>query len=425
MAMRFSLVRKFTIGISLVACVTYGISAGFIFVLKPWIAPNLSSWAYICIILSLGVVWTGILGYLAARWLAGSLTAIARAAREAASGNLLVEVPMPKSKDELQLLGESFGGMVGSLKEMIRTVIGDAQAASDGAASLSDALAYAAKQVETTSEAVDRIHRAVKEQDSSVEDAVQGAERMREETRRIRSEAQRARDVSGMMERTMNETDKTMEELIRGMARFAAAGDETYETVKRLGDDAAEIESITMAVRDIGEQTHLLALNASIEAARAGEAGAGFSVVAQEIRKLAERSERSVRRIDDMIRSVQLRVREAALLLESQSAAILEESSRRERVQADASQLSSGVASSIEAMRQMESAVEAQSEEVERICRRIEDISARAGRISEGAGQIAGASMEQSAVIQQIASSAEMLQMQSARVLERTRPFRT
>ncbi|TLS50881.1 methyl-accepting chemotaxis protein [Paenibacillus antri] len=423
--MRFSLARKITLGISLVACITYGTSALFIFVFKPWIAPAMNTWLYYSLILMLGVFWTAVLGWLAAKWLIGPLLALSQAAQEAAAGNLRVEVTVRDSKDELHALSRSFHDMVGSLKEMIHGISNSAEVTSAGAESLSQALLQATEQIERMSGAVEEIYEGVQSQERSVGEAWSAAERMREESTRMQGDSRRMRAMSEVMERTMAGSRDTVEQLIVGMERFARSGEATYGMVKRLEADAAEIESITSTVREIAEQTHLLALNASIEAARAGESGAGFSVVASEIRKLAERSEQSVQRINRIIEHVQLQVQETVGLLEEQSLAIREESARRESVQEATREMSAGVADSIEVMQQIERSIEAQSSEAERIHALIAGISDMAGQITAGAKRIADASNEETAIMQEISSSSDILQSQASQVLERTKYFKT
>ncbi len=422
--MRFTLARKIAIGISLVACMTYGTSAIFIFVLKSWIAPQMNTWLYYSIILALGVFWTAALGWLAAKWLTGPLLALSGAAQEAADGNLRVEVSVRDSKDELQVLGRSFQGMVRSLKEMIEGISSGAQTTSAGAETLSQALLQATEQIERMSAAVADIYAGVQAQERSVGDARAAAERMRGESEKMREDSRRMRTMSVVMERTMEGSIETAEQLIEGMERFARSGEATYGMVKRLEADAAEIESITSTVREIAEQTHLLALNASIESARAGEAGAGFSIVAAEIRKLAERSEQSVQQINRIINLVQDEVRHTAELLEAQSLAIREEAARRESVQAATREMSAGVANSVEVMLQIDRSIAAQAAEAERIHSLVSGISDMAGRITASAKRIADASMQETAIMQEISSSSDLLQAQASQVLERTRRFK-
>ena len=110
--------------------------------------------------------------------------------------------------------------------------------------------------------------------------------------------------------------DKSVRDTSEAMSRIDSAVQQTSEKMRLLGIRSSEISEIIDLINDIAAQTNLLALNAAIEAAHAGEAGLGFSVVADEIRKLAERSARATRDVGNLIKSIQSETSEALTAME-------------------------------------------------------------------------------------------------------------
>jgi len=109
---------------------------------------------------------------------------------------------------------------------------------------------------------------------------------------------------------------QAVQDTIGGMNTLREQIQETSKRIKRLGESSQEIGEITELISDITEQTNVLALNAAIQAASAGEAGRGFSVVAEEVQRLAERSADATRQIASLVKAIQSDTQDAVAAME-------------------------------------------------------------------------------------------------------------
>ena len=115
-----------------------------------------------------------------------------------------------------------------------------------------------------------------------------------------------------------------VEDTIRGMNDIREQIQETSKRIKRLGESSQEIGEIVELISDITEQTNVLALNAAIQAASAGEAGRGFTVVAEEVQRLAERSAEATKQIASIVKSIQTDTKDAVAAMETATRDVVE-----------------------------------------------------------------------------------------------------
>ncbi len=216
-----------------------------------------------------------------------------------------------QDRSEFGILSQSVDKMTRSIRKLIQQIL----AAAEQMASSSQQLTASAEQssqaatqvAESTTHVADSSTKQLKlieHTASVVSEMIQGINTVTKNIQTVNDSGKRTSD-------TALEGTKAIKTTIEQMARIGEKTENAAEVIHSLSQYSKEIDKIIGIISSIADQTNLLALNAAIEAARAGDAGRGFSVVAEEVRKLAEQSAQSTKEIVDLIKNVQINTEKA------------------------------------------------------------------------------------------------------------------
>ncbi|HMV63749.1 MAG TPA: PAS domain-containing methyl-accepting chemotaxis protein [Rhodocyclaceae bacterium] len=226
---------------------------------------------------------------LAIRSVVKPLAAVGRAADEIARGNLLCELPQA-GEDEIGILVARLALMRNNLHEIAAALRQEAANLKGSLVQMREAAQVSATRAEEQSSYAGALAAAIEELSVSID--------------HINDNTIRAHGLSADARDGAVEGGQIMVSVSDEISRMSASTQEVVGTMQALEAFAADITKVVDVVSGIADQTNLLALNAAIEAARAGEAGRGFAVVADEVRKLAERTGNSTREITTMVEKV-------------------------------------------------------------------------------------------------------------------------
>jgi methyl-accepting chemotaxis protein len=272
--------------------------------------------------------------------------------------------------NSINKLGDSFSELLGQVSEAV------------------SATASASAQISSSTE---EMAAGAQEQSSQASEVASAVEEMTKTIIETSKTSSLASDTAKNAGSSAKEGGKVVDQTISGMNRIAEVVQKSADTVQQLGKSSEQIGEIIQVIDDIADQTNLLALNAAIEAARAGEQGRGFAVVADEVRKLAERTTKATKEIAGMIKQIQRDTNDAVISMNEGTTEVESGKKLADKAGDSLKEIIIGAESVVDMITQVAAASEEQSSASEEISKNIEAISSVTQESSAGIQQIARA----------------------------------
>ncbi|GHU29335.1 histidine kinase [Betaproteobacteria bacterium] len=297
-----------------------------------------------------------------------------------------------KSTDEVGEMVVAFNSMM----DKLQTSFLDIQKRMEGVNSAVENFSTSAQQVAASSAS----------QSSSTSAMAAAVEEMTVSINTVSSSASEAQSLAHHAGETSDEGGKIIERTAAEMSAIAATVAQASKVIQALGEESEKISSVVQVIKEVADQTNLLALNAAIEAARAGEQGRGFAVVADEVRKLAERTAQSTGDISTMVGKIQVSAKEAVGEMnrvvtqvdEGQTLA-QDAGARIQTIRDEAGRVSQAVTEISNALREQSLASQDIAKHVESIAQMTDENNAAAEDAASGAKQLDQLSHEVSATV--------------------------
>lgn len=376
------------------------------------------------IVLALVLLITiGVVAYLM-REIKSGVNAVLKGAKEGEARNLAYRIPVDRS-DEFGHIAASFNHMFDEFRDMTKEFQASADIVDQSAIQLTETAEQSAEATQSIAQSITEVAGSTQEQMDYVTKTKEEVDAFSEGVdKSLATMNTICRHVEVTTQMTQ-EGGKLVQATVEQMHSIADTVEHSSAVIEKLGERSKEIGAIIDTISGIAEQTNLLALNAAIEAARAGEHGRGFSVVAEEVRKLAEESQEAATKISDLIAAIQKETGAAVSAMETGRA---EAEKGRANVQSTGEGFKA-IMDRIEGIHSDTQLIMGTMQDIDESGKKIvgytDNIHGSSQKISSSTETVSAAAEEQSAGMEEIAASSRQLAEQAQKLKDALGKFRT
>lgn len=361
--------------------------------------------------------------YFVIRSITKPLRRIVASAEKISEGDLTETIEI-KSKDELGVLSQSFNHMAHSLRSLIHGIKDSVEHVASSSEELTASADQTSRATEHITMAIEQFSNGSESQNDKIETTTEQINEMNDGLAELARAAVVITETSADSTELSSKGETLVQKTADQMNTIDHSVKKAEQVVKGLEIKSKDITNILRVINGIADQTNLLALNAAIEAARAGEYGRGFSVVAEEVRKLAVQSADSAKEIESLISEIVKEIHTSLNVLQSVNNEVETGLVMTDETKQSFKHISNMTKEIAATLQNMNATVEELSAGAQEISAASNDITAISKESSDGIQDIAASAEEQLASMEEISSSAQTLEKMSEELRDLTKRFK-
>ncbi|KGK87564.1 methyl-accepting chemotaxis protein [Clostridium sp. HMP27] len=343
--------------------------------------------------------------------------------KKASEGDLTVKSTY-NSKDEFGTLSNSFNLMIGNMQRLIQDILEASQVVSNSSESLLASTQQTTTSITEVAKTISDVTISIDKGAQNAQDGVEAANELSAELDEVVEHIEDSRGSSNRVYEISNKGFETIEKLEEKNRENNEVSLEIVEVINSLSEKANSIGSIVETITSISEQTNLLALNAAIEAARAGEAGRGFSVVAEEVRKLSENTAQSTGNVKSIINNIQKDIERAKSTMKHAEAVVSEQDHAVKNTKETFKEINTAIENVVQKINNITESLKNVDDSRNKVVKVVEDVSEMSNSIADATQSVCGVTEEQNAEMEEVSALSEELNRMAQKLSGEIKKFK-